>query len=213
MQRGHNASPTTMASHGHKGNSHQGHSGSDFMNGHHMFFHVRDNIPVIFESWRISSVEAMVFTCLGVFVVALLFEMMKTWRNRLQSRQVRHDNRSSVVMSDVPTELGKGKQAFDISATPSSHESRCSQILSPLHLLQTSLHMLQVFIGYLLMLVAMTFNVWLFVSVVVGAAAGYFLSAAIAKEDVRSQRPNNNEQPPSFQLTSGAAYGNPGFQS
>ena len=43
------------------------------------------------------------------------------------------------------------------------------------HLVQTLLHLVQFTLGYMLMLIAMTFNVWLFVSVVVGASLGYFL--------------------------------------
>ena len=62
----------------------------------------------------------MVFTCLGVFLVALLFEMMKTWRDRLQSRQLRRNKKNSDIMSDVPKEHGNGK-AFNISTSP-SHE-------------------------------------------------------------------------------------------
>jgi len=43
------------------------------------------------------------------------------------------------------------------------------------HLLQTVLHFVQFGLAYLLMLIAMTFNVWLFLSILVGAALGYFL--------------------------------------
>jgi len=34
---------------------------------------------------------------------------------------------------------------------------------------------MQFALGYMLMLIAMTFNVWLFLSILVGAAVGYFL--------------------------------------
>ena len=47
--------------------------------------------------------------------------------------------------------------------------------MSKLHLLQTVLHMLQVFLGYLLMLAFMTYNVWLCVAIILGAGSGYFL--------------------------------------
>lgn len=49
------------------------------------------------------------------------------------------------------------------------------QILNKQHILQTLLHMLQVAVSYLLMLIVMTYNVWLFVAVVLGASTGYFL--------------------------------------
>ena len=46
-----------------------------------------------------------------------------------------------------------------------------------LHIIQTLLHMLQVTISYFLMLIVMTYNVWLFIAVVLGAGTGYFLFA------------------------------------
>lgn len=49
------------------------------------------------------------------------------------------------------------------------------QILNKTHILQTLLHMLQVAVSYLLMLIVMTYNVWLFLAVVLGASTGYFL--------------------------------------
>jgi len=48
-------------------------------------------------------------------------------------------------------------------------------LLSKGHLLQTLLHMLQITVSYMLMLVFMTYNVWLCTSVVLGAGFGYFL--------------------------------------
>lgn len=41
------------------------------------------------------------------------------------------------------------------------------------HVIQTALHFLQTALGYSLMLVAMTFNLWLFLAVVLGITCGY----------------------------------------
>ncbi|KAG8231636.1 hypothetical protein J437_LFUL011477 [Ladona fulva] len=48
-------------------------------------------------------------------------------------------------------------------------------MLSWAHALQTCLHIIQVIISYFLMLIFMTYNVWLCLAVLVGAATGYFL--------------------------------------
>ena len=46
-----------------------------------------------------------------------------------------------------------------------------------MHALQSFLHVIQVGYGYILMLIAMTFNGWLFLSVCFGAGVGYFIFA------------------------------------
>ncbi|XP_058062675.1 high affinity copper uptake protein 1 isoform X1 [Anopheles bellator] len=48
-------------------------------------------------------------------------------------------------------------------------------MLSFMHLYQTLLHIVQVTLSFLLMLIFMTYNTWLCLAVVLGAALGYFL--------------------------------------
>lgn len=43
-----------------------------------------------------------------------------------------------------------------------------------MHCWQTVLHILQMIVSYFLMLIFMTYNVWLCVAVALGAGAGYF---------------------------------------
>jgi len=48
------------------------------------------------------------------------------------------------------------------------------KILSAMHCWQTMLHIIQMVISYFLMLIFMTYNVWLCIAVAVGAGVGYF---------------------------------------
>lgn len=52
-----------------------------------------------------------------------------------------------------------------------------ARLLSSGHFVQTFLHIIQMAISYLLMLVAMTYNTYLFFAVVLGAGLGHFLFA------------------------------------
>ena len=49
-----------------------------------------------------------------------------------------------------------------------------ARMLSGSHVIQTFLHMVQVFVSYCLMLVFMTYNVWLCLAIILGAGLGYF---------------------------------------
>lgn len=47
-------------------------------------------------------------------------------------------------------------------------------MLSLAHAIQTLLHMIQIAVSYFLMLIFMTYNMWLCMAVLLGATAGYF---------------------------------------
>lgn len=57
-----------------------------------------------------------------------------------------------------------------------------------IHLLQTLLHTIQVFVGYVLMLIVMTYNTWLGIAVFAGAGAGYMAFSVIFPNDLLIRR-------------------------
>ena len=59
------------------------------------------------------------------------------------------------------------------------HSLKHKTISMTMHIVQSFLHMLQVGVAYILMLIAMLFNVWLFLAVVVGSGIGYFIFAKV----------------------------------
>lgn len=71
------------------------------------------------------------------------------------------------------------------------------QICSCPHLTQTAIHVVHVVLGYLLMLVVMTYQVYLGIAVILGAGLGYFLFAGLISEGVRGKPkpcPNSTEE-------------------
>ena len=58
-------------------------------------------------------------------------------------------------------------------------------VLRPVHWLQTLLHFIQLWLGLCLMLVFMTFNVYLCLAVTLGGTIGYFSFAWIQHADQR----------------------------
>lgn len=56
------------------------------------------------------------------------------------------------------------------------------EYINMFHILQSILHVIQVGLGYLLMLIAMSYNGYLFLAVVFGAGLGYFIFAVFRKK-------------------------------
>lgn len=128
-----------------------------------MTFHTGFCETVLFDSWKVSSIGGLVGSMIGICIMAALYEGLKYYReylfwktyNSLQYRAV-----------SIPADKAVGVE-----------DSRIVQptMFSLLHGFQTCLHIIQIVLSYFLMLIFMTYNVWLCLAVVVGAAVGYFL--------------------------------------
>ncbi|XP_065169675.1 high affinity copper uptake protein 1-like isoform X2 [Atheta coriaria] len=146
---------------GHGG--HEGHDMGDMQHTMSMWFHFGYEETVLFDTWKISTIGGLIGSMVGIFFMAALYEGLKYYReflfwktyNALQYRAVSLPADKRVVAED-------------------------NQVVQPtmwstMHVFQTLLHMIQMVVSYFLMLIFMTYNVWLCIAVVLGAAVGYFL--------------------------------------
>jgi len=116
-----------------------------------MYFHGGMKDTILFDFWRPRSIGVFLLSCFILFVAAALYEGLKLLRERL-------------IRAEIVRQASKEYQATSTS----------SKLLNRGHIIQTFLHMFQVTLSYLLMLVFMTYNTWLCLSVVLGAGVGYF---------------------------------------
>jgi len=167
---------TTMHDHGHMKmddmttmHDHSNMGGHDMM-GMMMYFHVGFEETVLFKQWKTSSEADMIMSCIGIFLIALLYEGLKYFRERLHRNQY-----IAVDYSKVRAPEGSisntGEQANQVRTTVSCQTS----ITSPSHYLQTLLHLVQLILSYFLMLIVMTYNIWLCLAVILGCTSGYYL--------------------------------------
>lgn len=132
-----------------------------------MYFVAGYEAVVLFKEWDIQSVGAMVGSCIGIFLMGILYEGIKYFRERLNRK-----NYVAIDYSKVRVPEGSdGSQVSQVKTTVSFKTSMTSWS----HYIQTSLHLVQLILSYFLMLIAMTFNVWLFIAVILGCTCGYFL--------------------------------------
>jgi len=150
-----------------------------------MYFHGGYHETILFSFWRISSIEGLIGSMIGCFLLGVLYEGLKFVREFLVRREYRSAGYSNV--SPAPTEIVEDGSADSInSAEPtiraSGQDSSKSTIkiiqtnlLSKGHLVQTFLQLVQVILSYCLMLIFMTYNTWLCAAVAMGAATGFFV--------------------------------------
>lgn len=150
--------------------SHQHHD----MLGHmmSMAFHGGCNETILFSQWSISSCSGLVWSMLAIFILGVLYEGLKFYRehlfwkayNNLQYRAVSEKN-GTAENNDTRVVHMVGEV---IHRNPPT-------MFSLMHLFQSFLHLVQVTLSLMLMLIFMTYNSWLCLSVVLGAMVGYLL--------------------------------------
>eukprot|EP00066_Takifugu_rubripes_P003220 XP_003965646.1 PREDICTED: high affinity copper uptake protein 1 [Takifugu rubripes] len=138
---------------------HEGHMGMamTFYFGYH-------NVELLFSGLVINSPGEMVAACIGVFLLAILYEGLKIGREVLLRR-----SQVNVRYNSMPLPGSDGTVLME------THKTVGQRMLSPAHFLQTFLHIIQVAVSYILMLVFMTYNAYLCIAVALGAGMGYFL--------------------------------------
>lgn len=166
MHSGHNMMENTVDN-----SMHAGHSMHSMMS---MAFHGGCNETILFEQWTTSSCGGLFGSMIAIFTLAVLYEGLKFYRehlfwkvyNNLQYRAVTENkNGTNGETSDSRVVHMVGEV---MHRTPPT-------MFSLNHLLQSFLHLIQVTLSLMLMLIFMTYNSWLCLSVVFGAMIGYLL--------------------------------------
>jgi len=131
-----------------------------------MWFTTDVKCTILFEQWKTTSVGSMIGSCVGILAMAILYEGLKYFRERLHRRSY-----VAINFSKVSTPGANGAEVNQTKTSVSCMQSMCSGS----HFIQTLLHCIQLALSYLLMLIVMTYNVWPCLAVVLGCTIGYFL--------------------------------------
>ncbi|CAL8143657.1 unnamed protein product [Orchesella dallaii] len=138
------------------------HGGVHSMGHHSMFFHGGVDETILFEFWKISETGGLIISMIVIFFLAFAYEGLKFYREHLYRHSFQTVQLSTVAM---PVENGTVQE---------THKTVQVKVFSAIHGWQTVLHIIQMVVSYFLMLIFMTYNVWLCVAVALGAGAGYF---------------------------------------
>ncbi len=181
---------------------HGGHGGAMAGMSMSMSFHGGYNETILFEFWKIDSIGGLIGSMVGCFLLAVMYEGLKFYREHLFRKNLRPSGSQYTRPGSQSTEGDENAPASAdgstyirrtlcnylacnfalylsvpvlVSITTSSVRSADMSMWSCGHFILTLLHLVQVTLSYLLMLIFMTYNSWLCAATVVGAAVGYFL--------------------------------------
>ncbi|ESP04505.1 hypothetical protein LOTGIDRAFT_136112 [Lottia gigantea] len=131
-----------------------------------MYFHTGNCEYILFEALYTTKVGHIVAASIVMFCLAMLYEGLKYGREVLVQKTL---SQNKYITTTLPAANSQENMIIQ------TRQAVAAQMLSCGHFIQTLLHMLQVFISYCLMLVFMTYNVWLCLAIILGAGAGYFI--------------------------------------
>lgn len=134
-----------------------------------MYFHTGILDYILFEGWVPRSDLQYTFSVIAVLALAFLFEALQTFRSYMEFRW-RWPKEGSEAAGELEA-LNKGENAqLAWGAVP---------FRFGVDLQRAILHTIEVTLGYFLMLIAMTFNVGLFLGVLAGFFLGNFFFARL----------------------------------
>lgn len=160
-------------------------SGSHGFGGNmNMWFHSGYDEVILFEVWRIRNPSELAVSCFVIFIMGALYEGLKWFRVYLALIRKPKRKESFHLPTVVTVTDGRQlKEGFTVSSPlmdkpkNSSPEARRPGPFSLMGITQAVLYILQLVLAYWLMLIVMTYNIWLCLSVVLGAGFGYWISA------------------------------------
>uniref|UniRef100_A0A8C9D889 Copper transport protein n=2 Tax=Felidae TaxID=9681 RepID=A0A8C9D889_PANLE len=134
-----------------------------------MHFIFSNEVVLLFDFWSVHSPAGMALSVLVVLFLAVLYESIKVGKAKLLHQAVVS---VSVLSSQQLTE----ETDQDSSASDSAPVSRARLRWFFCHFGQSLIHVVQVVIGYFMMLAVMSYNTWIFFGVILGSAVGYYLA-------------------------------------
>ncbi|KAI0645810.1 Ctr copper transporter [Trametes meyenii] len=140
---------------------------------------------IVFRSWHISSTTAFVFSCAVVVGLGVLYEWLRTAQRTLDRRiaatlSAQGKGKAAASRVDGPVS-GRSTPEFESeeaalltgSLVPKAHVG--TPLPFSARFSRAVLYGASVFLSFFLMLVFMTYNAYLILATVVGAALGHFV--------------------------------------
>lgn len=141
-----------------------------------MTFGVSSSVTLLFDFWDVHGPAGMVLSVFLVLLLTVFYDVLKVWRVWLGSSSRLAQPQDPSCRRDSSSALGSSPSESSLTPIESHPPAASTRNSWLLHVIQTGLHIVQVSLGYMLMLCVMSYNTWIFLGVIVGSALGYFIS-------------------------------------
>lgn len=166
-----------------------------------MWFYLSNEVTnLLFEGLSTSTVGGFVSLAIGTGCLAILYEGLKTSRQvlLLKAKEI-PDALPLPTVCELPDEPVTSEHSQDgedrliAKSSPESTQATCHAVSKTqefncerfkYHCIQSVLHGVQVMVGYLLMLIVMSYNAWFLISATAGAGVGYFFFGFYVQESL-----------------------------
>ncbi|KAL4609382.1 putative low affinity copper uptake protein 2 [Arapaima gigas] len=145
-----------------------------------MYFVDSSNVTLLFDFWDVHGPAGMALSVLVVLLLTVLYELLKVGKLWLSDRQLPVQLPVQLPSESLGSDSTLASSPSQTSLAPTEpHRSPVNKWW--LHCLQSAVHLIQVVLGYMLMLCVMSYNVWIFLGVILGSVIGYFLSFPLVR--------------------------------
>ncbi|KAF7240967.1 putative low affinity copper uptake protein 2 [Varanus komodoensis] len=135
-----------------------------------MHFFFSDKVVLLFDFWNVHSPGGMVLSVVVVLLMAVLYEAVKVGKAKLLQCAV------PAIAPSVSQETLREPERASVSTATEQQLTLPRRKWFLWHVAQSLLHIVQVVLGYLVMLAVMSYNTWIFLGVIVGSTLGYYLA-------------------------------------
>jgi len=166
---------------GHASMDHANHGGDHGSHSMATYFYIGyDDVQMVLKNWIVDDLPSLLGTCLVLVAIVLVAEWLRLWRENFQFAMIQKlQSRSSSVASnrdESDAMFNTSKYATEPTTRPIAQSWRAG-LTNRDHIILALTYTLQQTISLVLMLVFMTFNLYLCAAVVLGHGLGYYFFA------------------------------------
>ncbi|OXB66471.1 hypothetical protein ASZ78_011586 [Callipepla squamata] len=142
-----------------------------------MTFFFSDRLVLLFDFWSVHSPTGLLLSVLVILLLSVLYEVVKMGKAKVLQRAllaVPPSFSQEALLGPDEGDSGDGGHRDSEDSSVQEREAAQGRWFR-YHVGQTLLHVVQVVVGYTLMLAVMSYNAWILLGVVAGSAIGYFV--------------------------------------